>query len=60
MTGAFHGQEIPSKSKQTGGGPTLARHLRFRKGRRFIYRNFRRGTWRNHACFRVRELHARG
>lgn len=23
-TGAFHGQEIPSKSKQTGGGPTLA------------------------------------
>lgn len=45
-TGAFHGQEIPSKSKQTGGGPALARHLRFRKGRCFIYRNFRRGTWR--------------
>lgn len=25
---------------------TVPRHLRFRKGRGFIYRNFRRGTWR--------------
>lgn len=47
MTGRFsRGQEIPSKSKQTGGGPALVYHLRFWKGRRFIYRNFRCGTWR--------------
>jgi len=51
----------PNKPEEEDRG-SLVRHLRFRKRRRFIYRNFRcgRGTWRNHACFRVRELHVRG
>lgn len=43
-SGAFHRQEIPDKSKQTEGGPVLALHLQFRKGRGFIYRNFRRAA----------------